>query len=86
MIKDARGYDVVVDFWEWYQRREARYNPLASYALDKCEEMSQKRQWDSFGYWHTIYLRERRKASNSRRAVPGLPCKGLRNSNTGDRN
>jgi hypothetical protein len=39
MIKKTRDYHVIVDFWEWYQRREARrQNPLASYALDKCEE------------------------------------------------
>jgi hypothetical protein len=37
---ETRDYDVIVDFWECYQRRETRQNnPLASYALDKCEEM-----------------------------------------------
>lgn len=57
--------DVIVDFWEWYQNRNARYyNPVAEHALDKCEEMLQRRQWESFGYWHRIYLRERRKNLN----------------------
>jgi hypothetical protein len=63
MIEKTRDYDVIVDFWEWYQRREARRNnPLASYALDKCEEALIKCEWDRFGYWHAIYLRERPKS------------------------
>jgi hypothetical protein len=67
MTKDHRNYNVIVDFWKWYQRREARnYNPLADHALDKCEEMFRRCQWDSFGYCHRIYLRERLKARNSR--------------------
>ena len=66
MTDKTRDYDVIVDFWEWYQRREARQqNPLASYALDKCEEMLIKREWDRFGYWHAIYLRERPKSLSS---------------------
>ena len=57
--------DVIVDFWEWYQNRKTRYyNPVAEHALDKCEEMLKQRQWESFGYWHRIYLRERRKSVN----------------------
>jgi hypothetical protein len=68
MAKDQNGYDIVVDFWNWYQQRNTRYhNPLAEYALDKCEEMLQRRQWKGFGYWHSIYLRERRKAPIPRR-------------------
>jgi hypothetical protein len=63
MVDGVRGYDVVVDFWEWYRRREARLNPLASYALDKCEETFRKCEWTNFGYWHAIYLRERPKAA-----------------------
>ena len=63
MVDGVRGYDVVVDFWEWYRRREARLNPLASHALDKCEETFRKCEWNSFGYWHAIYLRERPKAA-----------------------
>jgi len=59
-------YDVIVDFWEWYRRREAgKSNRLASYALDKCEETFKKCEWNSFGYWHAIYLRERPKPSCS---------------------
>jgi hypothetical protein len=30
MAEDGRNYDVVVDFWDWYRRREERLNPLAS--------------------------------------------------------
>jgi hypothetical protein len=66
MIEKTRDYDVIVDFWEWYQRREAgRQNPLASYALDKREEAFIKREWNRFGYWHAIYLRERPKSLSS---------------------
>ena len=39
MINRTQSYDVIVDFWQWYRRREAnRCNPLESYALDRCEE------------------------------------------------
>ena len=70
MTDGVRGYDVVVDFWEWYQRREARLSPLASCALEKCEKTFTKYDWDSFGYWHAIYLRERPKNARP-------PCKKL---------
>lgn len=60
MIDKTHGYDVIADFWEWYQRREARrYNPVANHALDKCEETLRKCEWNNFGYWYEIYLRER---------------------------
>jgi hypothetical protein len=63
MIDTGHSYDVIADFWEWYQRREARrHNPLANYALDKCEETFRKCEWNRFGYWHSIYLRERTKS------------------------
>lgn len=53
-------YDGIVDFWDWYRRRKSgKSNPLASYALNKCEETFRKCDWNSFGYWHAIYLRER---------------------------
>jgi hypothetical protein len=66
MIDKAHDYDVIVDFWEWYQRREARrYDPLASLALDKCEDALASRDWESFGYWHAIYLRERPKSPST---------------------
>ena len=67
MIQKPHGYDVVVDFWEWYQRRqERRYNPLASHALDKCEHALASCDWDSFAFWHKIYLRERSKCQPPR--------------------
>jgi hypothetical protein len=72
MTEKTRDYDVIVDFWEWYQRREAgRQNPLASYALDKCEETFIKCEWDRFSYWHAIYLRERPKSPSSSVTRPG---------------
>jgi len=33
--------------------------------LDKCEEAFGKCEWDRFGYWHAIYLRERLKSPSS---------------------
>ena len=51
MIDNSQGYDVVADFWEWYQRRwEQQSGPLASHALDRCEEAFTWGQWESFGY------------------------------------
>jgi hypothetical protein len=66
MAEDGRNYDVVVDFWDWYRRREERLNPLASYALDQCEETFRKCDWGSFAYWYEIYSRERPKKPGSR--------------------
>jgi hypothetical protein len=63
MNKTPKDYDVIVDFWEWYGRRKARHtSALASLALDRCEQAIQRCQWDNFGYWHAIYIRERQKA------------------------
>jgi hypothetical protein len=62
MFEKARNYDVIADFWKWHQgRQERQSNPLANHALDKCEEALIRCEWDSFGYWHKIYLRERSK-------------------------
>jgi hypothetical protein len=67
MIEKTCDYNVIADFREWYQRRQERQlGPLASYALDKCEEEFGKCEWESFRYWHTIYFRERlRRPSRS---------------------
>jgi len=60
MIEKPQGYDAIVDFWEWYERRqERRSDPLASHALDRCEEAFMRCEWKSFGYWHAVYVRER---------------------------
>lgn len=62
MIERVHTYDVVVDFWQWFQRRHApQCNPVASLALDKCEDALAKCDWDAFAFWHRIYLRERSK-------------------------
>jgi hypothetical protein len=66
MLHTMNHHDVIIDFWEWYQAREGgRCNPLAGYALDKCEEAFRKCEWNRFGYWHAIYLRARPKRSSS---------------------
>lgn len=33
------------------------HTPLASYALERCEETFSMRAWDRFRYWHAIYVR-----------------------------
>jgi hypothetical protein len=72
MAEQPHGFDVVADFWEWYRRREnRRYNAVESYALDRCEEAFQRSQWDRFGYWHAIYLRERHKGALVRHNARG---------------
>jgi hypothetical protein len=39
MIRERQGHDVLVDFWDWYERRqEPQSRPLAHHALDRCEE------------------------------------------------
>jgi hypothetical protein len=49
MIERTHSYDVVADFWQWYQRRQMpQYNPVASLALDKCEDALAKCDWDAF--------------------------------------
>jgi tRNA nucleotidyltransferase (CCA-adding enzyme) len=63
MNDKSQRCNVVTTFEEWYERRYARqHGPLAGYALDRCEETFTRRAWDSFAYWHAIYVRERRKA------------------------
>jgi len=66
MINRTQSYDVIVDFWEWYRRREAnRCNPLESYALDRCEETFKRCEWNNFGHWYAIYRRERARPARS---------------------
>jgi hypothetical protein len=70
-MKKTDRSDLIVDFWQWYRRRqEQQYNPLASLALDKCEEAFARCDWNSFGYWHTIYLREGLKRRAIARGTP----------------
>lgn len=69
MKGSAHHPDVVANFWEWDQRRQEREqrkhqsNPLTKYAIDKCEEALRHSEWDRFGYWFSIYRRERPHAS-----------------------
>lgn len=62
MIGQTRGADVIDYFWEWQKRQTVpQRNPVAEFALDKCEEMFLRRNHKSFAYWHAIYHRERAK-------------------------
>ena len=61
------GYDVITDFWKWYERRYSRqHGPIADLALDNCEDAFGKCEWSKFGYWYEIYRRERPR-------TPSLP-------------
>ncbi len=72
MIENAARYDVIVDFWEWYQRRQERRNDsIANFALDECEATFARGEWDAFGYWHSVYLRERFKHRTPSRSTSG---------------
>jgi hypothetical protein len=55
--------DVIDFFWEWHRRHtlSKASSALAELALDKCEEGLIRRDWKGFGYWHIVYLRERRR-------------------------
>jgi len=60
----SRG-DVIDFFWEWYRREDRRCgSPLCQYALDKCEETFSRRDWEGFGYWHSVFARERQRTKS----------------------
>jgi hypothetical protein len=60
--------DVVVDFWEAYERQHAhKHGPLAKHALDKCEETFLRGEWERFSFWHAIYARERARSQSTAR-------------------
>lgn len=66
MMEQSRGWNVIVDFWEWHERRQQREkSPLANYALDRCDETFRHGDWDRFGYWFSIYRKERPLIRNS---------------------
>jgi hypothetical protein len=69
MAQTPPDRDVIVQFWEWYDRRYAgARGPVANLALDKCEEAFMMRDWGTFAYWHAILVRER--PSQNRGAPP----------------
>jgi hypothetical protein len=60
MVQTRSDHDVIVQFWEWYERRYATaHGPVANLALDKCEDALVRRDWETFAYWHAIFVRER---------------------------
>lgn len=46
------------------RRASQERTPLEGCALDRCEETFSRRAWDSFAYWHAIYVLKRRKSHN----------------------
>ena len=47
MTESERCPNVIVNFWEWYERhQECAHGPLARCALDKCEETFRRADWD----------------------------------------
>ncbi len=70
MTESERCPNVIVNLWEWYQRRQERERgSLARHALDRCEEAFKRSEWDRFGYWFAIYRRERPRGANAGAAV-----------------
>ena len=66
MTESERCPNVIVNFWEWYERHQERARrPIARLALDKCEESYRCSDWDRFDYWFSIYRRERPCSQNS---------------------
>ena len=51
----------VIDSLEFRRRRQEqpRTSPLTEFALDKCEEAFERRDWPTFAYWHAVVVRER---------------------------
>jgi hypothetical protein len=53
----------VINLSDWRERRPSQERtPLEGYALDRCEATLNRRAWDSFAYWHAIYVPERGKS------------------------
>ena len=66
MMEGSRTPNVIADFWLWYERRQKRERgALSCYALDRCEEAFRRREWERFGYWFSIYCRERSTGTRS---------------------
>ena len=63
----------VIDLLSESQRRTipSSTSALAELALEKCEEMLMRGNWDRFGYWHAVYMSER--ARLNRKHHKGLP-------------
>ena len=71
MTQTMGGPDVIADFWEWYERRQKRVqSPLAEYALDRCDETFRRCDWDRFGYWFSVYRRQRRRPRGAATTPP----------------
>jgi hypothetical protein len=51
----------VIDFCGEFRRRSnrAHSSALREHALDKCEEMFMRRDWNAFAYWLAIFQCER---------------------------
>lgn len=60
MAQTRSDHDVIVQFWDWYERRYAgAHGSVANLALDKLEQAFVRRDWVTFAYWHAIFVRER---------------------------
>ena len=60
MMEQGRHSSVIVNFWEWYEKRQQQgENAVARHALDRCDEAFRRCEWERFGYWFTIYRNHR---------------------------
>jgi len=46
---------------------QVRTSSLAEHALDQCEEAFRRSDWQKFGYWHIVFLRERNRLNRPTR-------------------
>jgi hypothetical protein len=46
---------------------QIRTSSLAEHALDQCEEAFRHSDWQKFGYWHVVFLRERNRLNRRTR-------------------
>jgi hypothetical protein len=59
--QDVERCDNVIDFSRERERRRlmAHHPQIAELALRRCEQTFRQSDWKGFGYWLTIYWRER---------------------------
>jgi hypothetical protein len=71
----TRDTDVVVSL-DLHRRRhrQIQTSPLAEHALDQCEEAFRRSDWQKFGYWHAVFVRERNRLNRPIRLSQTFQC------------
>jgi hypothetical protein len=60
---------------EFRQRRHTGTvcNSILEFAVNKCEEAFRRSEWSKFGYWFTIYRREKAKMESKVSVSDNVP-------------